>query len=206
MLLISRQQTGSVGRSVEPELNRSLYPPQKCAASCPIWLPKALQTTKPSLFERLHNDVQRLIFSNLDYQSLIFLSIVNRHFHRSVDPQQMATSQDKFEFVMRAAKNFPQHWAIEKKQGHQPGNFECYWCFSVRAPQHFDVLQATAVSFDPQGRVVSDRDPEPGDRLVALRRFCIECGVKMGLHVPSDCLTTKRGQSFWVCRCRRVWR
>ncbi|KAH7181703.1 hypothetical protein DER46DRAFT_620738 [Fusarium sp. MPI-SDFR-AT-0072] len=203
MLLIPRQHAGPVGRAFEPELNRPSYSHQRYASSCPTWLPKVLQTTKLSPLERLPNDVQRLIFSNLDYQSLIFLSMVNRHFHRTVDPQRMATLRDKFELVMRAAKDFPQHWASEKKKDQRPGNLECYWCFRVRSPQHFDVLQANTAYFDPQGRLVSEQEAGPQDRLVPLRRFCIGCGVKAGLHAPSDCIVTRTGQDLWVCRCRR---
>ncbi|KAF5983369.1 f-box domain-containing protein [Fusarium coicis] len=178
MLLIPRQHAGPVGRAFEPELNRPSYSHQKkYASSCPTWLPKVLQTTKLSLLERLPNDVQRLIFSDLDYQSLIFLSMVNRHFHRTVDPQRIATLRDKFELVMRAAKDFPQHWASEKKKDQRPGNLECYWCFRVRSPQHFDVLQANTAYFDPQGRLIPEQEAGPQDWLMPLRRFCIGCGV-----------------------------
>ncbi|KAF4336200.1 hypothetical protein FBEOM_9926 [Fusarium beomiforme] len=179
MLLIPRDHAGPVGRTFEPEISRPSYPSQKCASSLTVWLPKVLQTNKPSPLERLPDHVQRLIFSNLDYQSLIFLSMVNRHFHRTVDPQRMATTEDKFEFVMRAAKDFPQHWASEKKKSHLPGNLECYWCFRVRTPEHFDDPQAKTAFFDPQGRVVSERKPGPQDQLVALRRFCIGCGDRI---------------------------
>ncbi|KAI5457948.1 hypothetical protein BGZ63DRAFT_416418 [Mariannaea sp. PMI_226] len=159
----------------------------------------------PSLFERLPNEIQRLIFSSLDYQSLILLSTTSRHFHRNVSPQEMADPLDKFEFVMKAAKDFPQHRPSEKGQDHQPGNFECYICYRVRRPEYFDILQPQSTYIDAHGRVVSDREPAVGDRLVPLRRFCIECGVKCGLHAPFDCLTTRTGLDLWVCRCRMVW-
>lgn len=78
-----KRHTGTVGRTFKPELDRPSYPPQKYASSCPAWLPKVLQATKSSLLKQLPNDVQRLILSNLDYQFLIFLSTVNRHFYRT---------------------------------------------------------------------------------------------------------------------------
>ncbi|KAH6885954.1 hypothetical protein B0T10DRAFT_530818 [Thelonectria olida] len=159
----------------------------------------------PSPLERLPNELQRLIFSHLDYQSLIYLSTMNRHFHRIVHPQEMADPLDKFQFVMRAAKDFPQHRPSEKGQDHQPGNYECYICFRVRRPEHFDVTQPQSAYVDMLGRVVSEREPGPGDRLVPMRRFCIECGVKCGLHVPFDCMTTRTGLDLWVCRCKMVW-
>ncbi|KAH7021843.1 hypothetical protein EDB80DRAFT_805311 [Ilyonectria destructans] len=166
-------------------------------------LSRQCQPSMPSLLERLPSELQRLVLSNLEYQSLIFLSTMNRHFHRSIDPQEMADPLDKFQFVMRAAKDFPQHRPSEKGQDYQPGNFECYICFRVRAPEHFDTLLPQSTHIDIHGRAVSDRTPGSEDRLVPLRRFCIECGVKFGLHAPYDCLTTKTGQDLWVCRCRK---
>ncbi|KAF7551302.1 hypothetical protein G7Z17_g5074 [Cylindrodendrum hubeiense] len=162
---------------------------------------------KPAMsspIERLPHEIQRLVFSNLDYQSLIFLSTMNRHFHRTINPREMADPLDKFQFVMRAAKDFQQHRPSEKGQDHQPGNFECYICFRVRVPEHFDSLQPQSTYVDIRGRVVSDRALCIEDRLVPLRRFCIECGVKFGLHSPSDCLTTKTGQDLWTVGRRRV--
>ncbi|KAK7413597.1 hypothetical protein QQX98_007532 [Neonectria punicea] len=181
------------------------YSPARPSTAHPFSFPRQCQPSMPSLLERLPRELQRLVFSNLDYQSLIFLSTMNRHFNRAINPRDMADPLDMFRFVMRAAKDFPQHRPSEKGQDHQPGNFECYICFRVRIPEHFDALQPQSAYVDIHGRVVSDRVPAPDDRLVPLRRFCIECGVKFGLHAPSDCLTTKTGQDLWVCRCRKVW-
>ncbi|KAF5004559.1 hypothetical protein FDECE_8949 [Fusarium decemcellulare] len=206
MILLPRQHVDPIGGGpLRPETLPPIYSALSCSASRPAWLPRPRQPAMPSLIEQLPTELQRLVLSNLDYQSLIFLSTLNRHFHRLVDPQRMADPADKFQFVMRAAKDFAKHRPSEKGQDHQPGNFECYVCFRVRAPEHFDVLQAPTAYFDPQGRVVSDREPGPGDRVMALRRFCVECGVKYGLHAPFDCLTTKTGQDLWVCQCRQVW-
>ena len=160
----------------------------------------------PSTLQNLPADLQRMIFLEMDYQSLIFLSATNRYFNRAVNPQALADPDDKLEFVMRAAKDFPQHRPNEKANEYNPGNLECYICFRVLLPDRFDTMQATSIYMDRNNYVVRDRCPEPGeDKLVMLRRFCIECGVRTGLHVPSDCLTTKTGRDLWVCRCRRVW-
>ncbi|KAL6876993.1 hypothetical protein J3F83DRAFT_433040 [Trichoderma novae-zelandiae] len=162
--------------------------------------------TMPSLVERLPQELQRLVFSHLDYQSLIHLSTMNRYFHRTIDPQRMADPADKAQFVMRAAKDFPQHRPSEKGHDYKPGNFECYICFRVRSPEHFDMLQPLSVYVDVHGLIVRDREPDPrSDRLVMLRRFCISCGVETGIHAPFDCLTTRTGRDLWVCRCRKVW-
>jgi hypothetical protein len=147
-----------------------------------------------------------MVFSHLDYQALIHLSTANRHFRRLVNPQAMASPSDKAQFVMRAVKDFPQHRPCEKGQDFKPGNFECYVCFRVRGPEHFDMFQRQAAYVDGRGSVVVDREPDPRtDRYVALRRFCIECGVGLGLHAPFECLTTKTGRDLWVCKCRMVW-
>ncbi|ETS07047.1 hypothetical protein M419DRAFT_5280 [Trichoderma reesei RUT C-30] len=160
----------------------------------------------PSLIERLPQELQRLVFSHLDYQTLIHLSTMNRYFHQTIDPRAMADPADKAQFVMRAAKDFPQHRPSEKGHDYKPGNFECYVCFRVRSPEHFDMLQPLSVYVDVHGHIVRDREPDPrSDRLVMLRRFCISCGVDTGIHAPFDCLTTRTGRDLWVCRCRKVW-
>ncbi|KAF5019045.1 hypothetical protein F66182_8937 [Fusarium sp. NRRL 66182] len=201
MILLARRHPGPLGS----ETNQPKYPSHTYYSKPPPQpQPQHQLHRRSSPIERLPNQVLQLICSDLDYQSLIFLSMVNRHFHSTVNPQ-IAPTADKFQFIMRAAKDFPQHRAIEKKRHHRPGNSECYMCFRVRAPQHFDVLQAVAAYIDPRGRIVSGRRPGSQDQRVALRRFCIGCGVRSGLHAPFDCLTTKTGQNLWVCRCRKVW-
>ncbi|XWW92494.1 hypothetical protein V2A60_000417 [Cordyceps javanica] len=160
----------------------------------------------PSGIERLPDNVQSKVYGDLDYQSLIHLSTTNRYFNHTIDPQGMADATDKAQFVMRAAKDFPQHRPSEKGHDYKPGNFECYVCFRVRSPEHFDMLQPQHAYVDHHGRLVTDREPQPGrDRKITLRRFCIECGVKEGLHAPFDCLTTRTGRDLWVCKCRRIW-
>ncbi|OAQ97472.1 hypothetical protein LLEC1_03315 [Akanthomyces lecanii] len=156
--------------------------------------------------ERLPSNLQKRVYGDLDYQSLIHLSTMNRYFHQTIDPQGMADADDKAQFVMRAAKDFPQHRPSEKGHDYKPGNFECYVCFRVRSPEHFDMLQPQHAYVDSHGRLITDRDPQPGrDKQIALRRFCIECGVREGLHAPFDCLTTRTGRDLWVCKCRRIW-
>ncbi|KAH7186436.1 hypothetical protein DER44DRAFT_816913 [Fusarium oxysporum] len=103
--------------------------------------------------------------------------------------QRMVTPRDKFEFVMRVAKDFPEHWATKKRKDRRPGNLEC---FRVRTPQHIDLLQANTAYFDPQDRLVSEQEAEPQHRLTEL-------------HAPSDCIVTGTGQDLWVCQCQRVW-
>lgn len=162
-----------------------------------------LQKSEPlSALERLPMKIQNIIFLHLDYQALIFLSTMNSFYKRVIDPASMATSADKFQFVMRAAKDFPQHRPREKSQG----NFECYICYKIRGPDYFDWLQPQSVFVDEASQIVRDRPPRRGrDREIMLRRFCIECGIKEGLHGPMDCLTTRTGRELWVCHCRQVW-
>lgn len=164
------------------------------------------RTMPSSLIERLPPDVQKTVFSYLDYEALIHLSTMNRYFHRALNPQRMADPADKAQFIMRAAKDFPQHRPSEKGHDYKPGNFECYVCFRVRSPEHFDMLQPQSVYVDIHGQIVRDREPDTrSDRLIMLRRFCISCGVDTGIHAPFDCLTTRTGRDLWVCRCRKVW-
>ena len=112
-----------------------------------------LQKSEPlSALERLPMKIQNIIFLHLDYQALIFLSTMNSFYKRVIDPASMATSADKFQFVMRAAKDFPQHRPREKSQG----NFECYICYKIRGPDYFDWLQPQSVFVDEASQIVRE--------------------------------------------------
>ncbi|PKS08664.1 hypothetical protein jhhlp_004717 [Lomentospora prolificans] len=160
-------------------------------------------------FERLPPELQREIFSYLDYQSLIALSCVNSYLHRTVNPQT-APIEDKFAFVMRAENYFPKHFPVVVQGQERPGNFACYICFRVREPVHFDAEQPHSIYVNERGeKVRSLPKATPNDnsnggpasstthRLVTLRRFCIECGVRHGLHAPGDSIFTKLRQELW---------
>ncbi|SPO06128.1 uncharacterized protein DNG_08817 [Cephalotrichum gorgonifer] len=171
-------------------------------------------------FERLPPELQREILSRLDYQSLIALSCTNRYLNQTVDPAHLADPADKFAFVMRAENYFPRHFPVVVQGQERPGNFACYVCFRVRGPAHFDADQPHSIYVNDRGERVDGLAPlrgadgkpsqaralpPPGCKLVSLRRFCIECGVRHGLHQPGDSLFTKLRQELWVCRCRMVW-
>jgi hypothetical protein len=165
------------------------------------------------LFERLPPEIWQDIYSRLDYQSLIRLGRAYRFFQRTVDPQN-APWLDKLAFVMRAEKDFAQHFPRYIQGQEHPGNFACYRCWRVRVPEYFDVKQPHTVHLDHNGRYIKilddHKDQWPhgkpqGTSVVTLRRFCIECGVRDGIHAPGDLLETRMGQEFWVCSCRTVW-
>ena len=168
-------------------------------------------------FERLPPELQREILSRLDYQSLIALSCVNRYLNQTVDPAALAAPEDKFAFVMRAENYFPRHFPVVIQGQERPGNFACYACFRVRGPAHFDAEQPLSIWVNERGERVPEPQgrgrgkggallpPPPGCREVTLRRFCIECGVRHGLHRPGDSMFTKLRQELWVCDCRMVW-
>lgn len=166
--------------------------------------------TMPTFFQRLPTEILLGIFHQLDYQSLIYLAGSDRFLHQAVDPQ-IATSFDKLAFVMRAERDFPQNFPRYIQGQEHPGRFACYSCCRVRGPEHFDLKQPHTVIMDSQGELWRNDDeggnrerPEKGT-VLTLRRFCIECGVRDGIHRPSDLLETRTGQELWVCNCRKVW-
>uniref|UniRef100_A0A8H7N7C9 F-box domain-containing protein n=1 Tax=Bionectria ochroleuca TaxID=29856 RepID=A0A8H7N7C9_BIOOC len=55
---------------------------------------------------RLPGEIRRMIFSSLDYHSLIRLSTTSQFFHRTVVPQTLADPLEMLQFVGRAM-NFP---------------------------------------------------------------------------------------------------
>lgn len=191
-----------LGHDINAKRPRTQHWKQEYAFERPYHAPPG---PSPQL-EQLPQEILRLTLSYLDYESLIWLSSTNHFFHRWVDPSTIARQDDKLAFVMHAANHFPQHRPCNKGPDHLPGNFECYICYRVRGPDHFDSQQASSVFIDEAGRCVRDRKPRPGlDREIMLRRFCIECGVKTDLHTAGDCLRTKTGSELWICRCRQVW-
>ncbi|POR32862.1 Uncharacterized protein TPAR_06938 [Tolypocladium paradoxum] len=130
MIILPR--ISSVPRLRAPDLcSRQHHQQDSPTTYRPVKLPTAVcrRPAMASLIERLPNELQRMVFSHLDYQSLIHLSRMNRFFQQAIDPQRMAASFDKAQFVMRAAKDFPQHRPSEKGHDYRPGNFECYVCF-----------------------------------------------------------------------------
>lgn len=155
-----------------------------------------------SCLEKLPLELQHLIFAGLGYEALIHLSATNRHFNNVIDPQKLAHPEDKFQFVMRAAKDFPQHRPKETELGHSPGNSECYICFRVRSPIFFDANQPVFIPVDQPQQFIGDGG---STKTVFLRRFCIDCGFKTGLHATKDILTTKDGRKLWICECQKVW-
>jgi hypothetical protein len=171
-------------------------------------------------FERLPAELRLKILTSLDYPTLLALAQANRFLHQAVNPQAVASLASKFSFVMEAENHFSKHFPGVVQGQEHPGNYACYACFRVRGPAHFDAEQPHTIYVDekgqrireppkPQVSAASDGAGPEGIRLsaraVTLRRFCIECGVREGLHLPGDLLVTKLRQELWVCKCRVVW-
>ncbi|KAJ4161646.1 uncharacterized protein LMH87_007673 [Akanthomyces muscarius] len=70
----------------------------------------------------------------------------------------MAEADDKIQFIMRAVRDFRQHFPGEDGN-HHPGNFECYICFRVRSPELFDLAQPLHAYIDPQGNWLAHTVP-----------------------------------------------
>ncbi|KAM3541854.1 hypothetical protein ARSEF1564_005222 [Beauveria bassiana] len=162
-------------------------------------------------FRTLGDDIQRMIFSHLDYQSLIFLSQTSHHFHQMARPE-LADQQDQFQFVMRAEKEFKQHFPNEKS----PGNFACYFCYRVLQADSFSEDQAHEAFVDFDGNFVLDVKPENAAKYlkVQLRRYCKSCGCKNGFDSFRDIQhpwSQNHAISRWVSNGRNgdhseVWR
>ncbi|KAL2890487.1 hypothetical protein HOO65_021029 [Ceratocystis lukuohia] len=106
------------------------------AALAPLTSFPSCEPLKPVAFARLPRELNDMIFSLLDYKSLIRLSQTNTLLNSIVDTQ-IAPAHEKLAFVMSAEKNFSQHWPKCTDDEEHPGNFACYACFRVRSPVHF---------------------------------------------------------------------
>ncbi len=129
----------------------------------------SINATKNGSFRMLSDDIRKMIFSHLDYQSLIFLSQASHHFYEVARPEQ-ASPQDKFQFVMRAEKEFKQHF--ENKNS--PGNLACYFCYRVFQADCLRGDQALEAFVDCNGEFVFETKPENATKYtkVQLRRYC----------------------------------
>ena len=157
-------------------------------------------------FERLTDEIRQKVFANLDYQDLISLSETSRFLNKAVKPQAMASLSSKLTFVRNVENYYKKHSPSDR----HPGNFACYFCFRVRGPAHFDTEQILTIFVDDKGqRILDVKEYQDGGgygKAIALPRFCIECGVREGFHVPGDLLITRLKEEFWICRCLRLWK
>ncbi|EJP69817.1 uncharacterized protein BBA_00686 [Beauveria bassiana ARSEF 2860] len=137
----------------------------------------SINATKNGSFRMLSDEIQKMIFSHLDYQSLILLSQARHHFYEVARPEQ-ASPQDKFQFVMRAEKEFKQHFPNENS----PGHFACYFCYRVFQADCFRGDQALEAFVDCNGEFVLETKPENATKYakVQLRRYCKTCGCDIG--------------------------
>ncbi|KAL5622098.1 hypothetical protein BROUX41_006043 [Berkeleyomyces rouxiae] len=129
-------------------------------AASPMALARA-----PVAFDKLPRELNDMIFSLLDYKSLISLSQVNTSLNRIVDPQ-VAPAADKFAFVMAAENYFPRHWPKFTDDEEHPGNFACYSCFRVRGPEHFE---ETELDLDEDNEEEIDSPSEDGSEHTEIR-------------------------------------
>ncbi|KAL1898632.1 hypothetical protein Cpir12675_001836 [Ceratocystis pirilliformis] len=106
------------------------------AALAPLTSFPPCEPLKPIAFARLPRELNDMIFSLLDYKSLIRLSQTNTLLNSIVNTQ-IAPAHEKLAFVMSAEMHFSQHWPKCTDDEEHPGNFACYTCFRVRSPIHF---------------------------------------------------------------------
>ena len=160
------------------------------------WISKAC-----SFLAYLPSNILSIICSYLDYQSLIYLSTTNRAFHRSIDPVALSNPYDRMAFIMRAARDFPQH----RPSTTNAGNFECYVCYRVRGYRYFARNQRHRAWFDQYGNLVNDYQDHSEHHERNLRRYCYECGIKTGLETPDNVLSLMSGTDVWICLCGQMF-
>ncbi|KAK3939653.1 hypothetical protein QBC46DRAFT_262651 [Diplogelasinospora grovesii] len=109
---------------------------------------------RPSRLQQLPIHILLEIQKHLGYLGSISLKCVNRYFKEIIDPT-LCSVDDKIEGVMYAEQNFRQHYpgrlsalpAGDERRGKRewelknPGNFGCYHCFRVLAPEQFELFK-----------------------------------------------------------------
>ncbi|KAI1342799.1 hypothetical protein F5Y15DRAFT_428757 [Xylariaceae sp. FL0016] len=161
--------------------------------------------------DALPQDVLDRILRHVPYETALFLPAVSRRWRERANPL-LAPLETCIAFVLRAERDFATHTpdkattkrqqqqqqqrSNELRQGQGQGTGQlgqhqrytgwglgCYTCFRVRPAPYFAVDQPLQAL---------QEDPASGTRAyVFLRRFCIECGVRTGLHKPGDLMETR---------------
>ncbi|KAI1489773.1 hypothetical protein F5X96DRAFT_593389 [Biscogniauxia mediterranea] len=143
------------------------------------------------LFEALPKNVMDRICSYVPYEYLLLLRQTSHTIHTLVDPYQ-APYHTMIACVLRAERDFAQH------RGKAPHNLGCYTCFRVLPAGRF-------ASNQPSQVIVQDRDRDRDREVVVnLRRYCVDCGLRVGYHGPGDFIVRPTGQKSWICRCGDV--
>lgn len=151
---------------------------------------KYAHQSKPKIhIEGLPKNIIDHICSCTPYENLLLLSQTSKKLHHIVDPS-LSPYELKISFVLRAERDFVQHY------DRMVPNIGCYSCCKVLPVSIFDMNQPLYAAVKPQAF-----DEE---RIVALRRFCFYCGVKMGCHKPGDVFTIRALGSCWLCRCIKI--
>ncbi|KAI0178754.1 hypothetical protein GGR52DRAFT_533299 [Hypoxylon sp. FL1284] len=129
------------------------------------------------------------ICKRVPYEYLLRLYQQSRALHETIDPQ-LAPTDTKVAFVLRAERDFAQHSAGANINV-DPPNMGCYACYRVLRPELFAQGQTT--------RLVKTKTA-----VLGLRRFCVHCGIRLGYHEPGKPLTMERGRAQWVCKCSHI--
>ncbi|CAJ2500451.1 Uu.00g033040.m01.CDS01 [Anthostomella pinea] len=126
---------------------------------------------------------------HVPYYPLMQLRLANKMLRALVHPH--ASPEDEgIAYVLRAERDFTQHI------NQSPFNMGCYICYRVLPARCFDKQQALhALRDEPLGK----------QTIVKLRRFCIQCGLRTGLHGTGDRLRRWEGGNSWICNCERLW-
>ncbi|KAI8961984.1 hypothetical protein F5Y11DRAFT_324281 [Daldinia sp. FL1419] len=142
--------------------------------------------------EVLPQDLIDRISQYVPYENLIYLSWVSKRLNKMVDPQ-LAPYETKLSFVLRAERDFYRHYT---SNANKPPNLGCYMCHKV--------LPAGVFAFNQplQAGVYGSMLDEPV--VVNLRRFCLMCGIQMGLHKSGDEIITRTGERYWICKCKFI--
>ncbi|OTB19495.1 hypothetical protein K445DRAFT_8529 [Daldinia sp. EC12] len=151
------------------------------AITAPLALPQGR-----SHLEYMPQDIINRISQYVPYENLIYLSWVSKSLYGMVDPY-LAPHETKLAFVVRAERDFYRHYS-----GLYP-NLGCFMCFKV--------LPAGLFACDQPLRAELRTSAMDEPVVVDLRRFCVGCGIQLGLHKAGEEFTTRTGGRFWICNC-----
>ncbi|KAI1502945.1 hypothetical protein F5X99DRAFT_377070 [Biscogniauxia marginata] len=150
--------------------------------------------------ESLPKNVIDRICLYVPYEQLLHLSMGSRILLSIVDPY-LAPFDTMMSLVLRAERDFAKHVLKEgggssQRREKAPYNLGCYVCYRVLPPERF-------ASNQPPKVIVQD-DDTGCQSIICLRRYCINCGLRVGYHGPGDYLERPTGERSWICNCGNV--
>ncbi|KAL0934739.1 uncharacterized protein CTRU02_209330 [Colletotrichum truncatum] len=146
-------------------------------------------------FQKVPPEIRDIILKDMDCHTMLSLLRANPWFHTIINASKFAT-ETLVAHIMDLERS-------------ETENLGCFVCYNMRPRAEFGHNQPTTAIKYSDGRLEPYDDDEPASvpksaRTVSLRRFCMSCGVQVGMHRRGNRLISMAGNHHWVCYCQTL--